>query len=124
MDKVKVVNFWKEFKGFALQGNMIDVAVGIVLGTAFNDLVKSLVSNVIMPPVGKLLGNVSFANLYVNLSDREFGSLAKAELAGAPVVKYGLFITNLLDFFILALTIFVVLKVLFRLRLFSRSKGR
>ncbi len=103
-------NFWNEFKEFAFKGNMIDLAVGIIIGTAFNDLVQSLVDHIIMPPVGKVMGNVDFANLYINLSDKSYPTLKAAEDAGAPLIKYGMFISNLLDFLILAFTIFLVLR--------------
>lgn len=103
-------NFWTEFKEFAFKGSMVDLAVGIIIGTAFNDLVQSLVKNIIMPPIGKMLGNVDFSSLYLNLSDTVYPTLKAAEDAGAPVIRYGLFISNVIDFLILALTIFMVLR--------------
>ncbi len=106
----KTFNFLNEFKAFAFKGNMVDLAVGIIIGTAFNDLVQSLVEHIIMPPVGKVLGNVNFANLYINLSDKSYPTLKTAEEAGAPLIKYGMFISNLIDFLILAFTIFIVLR--------------
>lgn len=108
--KNKAFNFWNEFREFAFKGNMVDLAVGIIIGTAFNDLVQSLVKNIIMPPIGKVLGNVDFSSLYINLSDKPFQSLQDAEKVGAPVIRYGLFISNVIDFIILALTIFLVLR--------------
>ena len=106
----KTFNFWTEFKDFAFKGNMVDLAVGIIIGTAFNDLVQSLVKNIIMPPVGKVLGNVDFSNLYINLSDKTYLTIKAAEEAGAPIIRYGLFISNLIDFVILAFTIFLILR--------------
>jgi len=109
-DMKKTFNFWTEFKDFAFKGNMVDLAVGIIIGTAFNDLVQSLVKNIIMPPVGKVLGNVDFSNLYINLSDKTYLTIKAAEEAGAPIIRYGLFISNLIDFVILAFTIFLILR--------------
>ena len=84
----KVFNFWTEFREFAFKGSMVDLAVGIIIGTGFNDLVQSLVKNIIMPPIGKLLGNVDFSSLYINLSDKIYPTLHAAEQAGAPVIRY------------------------------------
>lgn len=115
--KAKAKNFWSEFKSFAIKGSVVDLAVGLVIGTAFNDLVKSLVTNIIMPPIGKLIGNVDFSELYVNLSDQSFATLAQAEAAGAPLIKYGEFLSSCLDFFIMALSLFLVLKIFLRYKI-------
>ncbi len=109
------MGFIQEFKEFALKGNAIDLAVGIVIGTAFNKVVSSLVNDVIMPPIGLLLGGTDFSQLYINLSDTVYPTLSEAISAGAPVIKYGLFITTLIDFLIVALTIFLVIKLMNRL---------
>jgi large conductance mechanosensitive channel len=102
----------QEFKAFAMRGNVVDMAVGIVIGTAFGRIVSSLVNDVIMPPIGRLTGNMDFSDLYVNLSSVRYGSLAAAELAGAPVIKYGLFINSVIDFVIVAFAIFLVVKAM------------
>lgn len=107
----KTVNLWQEFKEFAFKGNMIDLAVGIIIGAGFNNLVQSLVKDIIMPPVGKILGNVDFTNLYINLSDKHYDTLDAATKAGAPVIRYGVFFNELINFIILAVTIFLVLKL-------------
>ena len=104
------MSFMSEFKEFALKGNMIDMAVGIVIGVAFGKVVESLVKDVIMPPIGMLLGGVNFSQLHVNLGSQAFSSLEAAEAAGAPLLKYGSFINTLVDFFIVALVIFMVIK--------------
>ena len=106
----------KEFKEFAVKGNMIDMAVGIIVGAAFGKVVTSLVNDIIMPPIGLLLGKVDFKSLFVNLSSTPYASLADADKAGAPVIRYGLFINTALDFLIVAFVIFLVIKQLNRLR--------
>lgn len=104
----------EEFKEFILRGNVIELAVGLTVGTAFTALIKSLVDNVIMPPIGLLLSGEAFAELYVNLSGQTFESLAAAEEAGAPILKYGLFLSDLINFLIIALVIFFLIKVMNR----------
>ena len=99
-----------EFKAFAMRGNVVDMAVGIIIGAAFGKIVSSFVNDVIMPPIGMLMGNVDFSNLFINLSGTEYASLAMAEEAGAAVIKYGIFINTLLDFVIVAFVIFMVIK--------------
>jgi large conductance mechanosensitive channel len=106
----------KEFKEFAMRGNVIDMAVGIIIGGAFGKIVTSLVNDVIMPPIGLVLGNVDFSNLFLNLSGSAYGTLAEAESAGAPIIKYGTFINTVLDFLIVAFSIFMVIRVLNRLQ--------
>jgi len=112
----QVGDFWGEFREFAFKGNVIELAVGVVIGTAFNSLVQSLVTNIIMPPLGKLLGNMAFHDLFIDLSGEGYTTLANATFAGAPVIKYGLFLSNLLDFVIMALTIFLVIKFVLRIK--------
>ena len=101
---------WKEFREFALKGSMIDLAIGIIIGAAFGKVITSLVNDVIMPPIGLLLGKVDFSSLYLNLSGKNFASMQEAVDAGAPILKYGLFVNTLIEFFIIALVIFVVVK--------------
>jgi large conductance mechanosensitive channel len=105
----------KEFKEFAMRGNVVDMAVGIVIGAAFGKIVTSLVSDLIMPPIGLLMGNVDFSNLFVNLSG-DHDTVAAAEAAGAPILKYGIFINTVLDFVIVAFAIFLVIKAINRLK--------
>jgi len=99
-----------EFKKFAMRGNVVDMAVGIVIGGAFGKIVSSLVNDVIMPPIGMIMGNVDFSQLFVNLSDQEFASLAAAQEAGAATINYGIFINTVLDFVIVAFAIFMVIR--------------
>jgi large conductance mechanosensitive channel len=107
----------KEFKEFAMRGNVMDMAVGIIIGAAFGKIVTSLVSDVVMPPIGLLMGNVDFSNLFLNLSlDAEYASIAAAEAAGAPIIKYGLFINTVLDFVIVAFAIFLLIRALNQLK--------
>ncbi len=105
----------QEFKEFALKGNMLDLAVGLILGTAFGRLVTSLVTDVIMPPIGLLLGRVDFASLYVNLSGTSYPSLAEARAASAPVIAYGSFINTVIDFVIVAFVLFLLIRQVNRL---------
>ena len=100
----------QEFKAFAMRGNVVDMAVGIVIGGAFGKIVSSFVADVIMPPIGLLMGGVDFGSLFINLSDTAYATLAAAEEAGAPVIKYGSFINTVLDFVIIAFAIFMVVK--------------
>ena len=100
----------QEFKAFAMRGNVVDMAVGIIIGGAFGKIVSSFVSDVIMPPIGMLLGGVDFSNLFINLSDVAYASVTAAEEAGAPIIKYGAFIQTALDFIIIAFAIFMVIK--------------
>lgn len=105
-----------EFRTFAVKGNMVDMAVGIVIGAAFTKVVDSLVKDIIMPPIGLLLGGVDFRHLYFNLSGTTYETLAAAEQAGAPLLKYGAFISAIVDFVIVAFAIFMAVKVINRLR--------
>ena len=100
----------EEFKKFAMRGNVVDMAVGIIIGAAFGKIVSSLVKDVIMPPIGKLMGNVDFGGLFVNLGDVPYATLAVAQEAGAPTINYGTFINTVLDFLIVAFAIFMVIK--------------
>jgi len=100
----------KEIKDFAMRGNVLDMAVGIIIGAAFGRIITSLVNDIIMPPIGLLLGRVSFSSLYLNLSGRTFASLADAQAAGAPTINYGLFLNAILDFLVVAFVIFLLLR--------------
>jgi large conductance mechanosensitive channel len=106
----------KEFKEFAMRGNVMDMAVGIIIGAAFGKIITSLVNDIIMPPIGLALGNVDFSNLFLNLSRTSYGSLADAQAAGAPTINYGVFLNNILDFIIVAFAIFLVIKQMNRLK--------
>jgi len=110
----------KEFKEFALRGNVLDMAVGIIIGAAFGGIVNSLVSDVIMPPIGLLLGKVDFSNLYVILKEGvtpgPFASLAEAKKAGAVTISYGMFINTIINFLILAFVVFLFIRNINRLR--------
>lgn len=99
-----------EFKEFAVKGNAIDMAVGIIIGGAFGKIVGSLVNDVIMPPIGKLMGGIDFKTLFMNLGDTAYSTLAEAQEAGAPVIAYGNFIQNVIDFVIIAFVIFMMVR--------------
>jgi len=99
-----------EFKSFAMRGNVVDMAVGIIIGGAFGKIISSFVSDIIMPPIGMLMGNVDFSQLFVNLSDTTYETLALAQEAGAPTINYGAFINTVLDFVIIAFAIFMVIR--------------
>lgn len=105
-----------EFKKFAMRGNVVDMAVGIIIGAAFGKIVSSIVNDIIMPPIGMLMGGVDFSNLFIDLSGGEYASLAAAEAAGAPLIKYGVFINTVLDFMIVAFAIFMVIKGMNRMK--------
>jgi large conductance mechanosensitive channel len=107
---------WKEFREFAMKGNVVDMAVGIVIGAAFGKIVTSLVEDIVMPPIGMLLGRVDFAKLYIDLSNKGYATLEEATKAGAPVIRYGQFINTCLNFFIVAFAIFLVIKQMNRMR--------
>lgn len=107
---------FSEFKQFVNQGNAIDLAVGVVIGAAFGKIVNSLVADVIMPVVGLALGRVDFANRFVSLSGESFPTLAAARAAGAPVLAYGAFINNIVEFFVIAFSIFLVVRQVNKMR--------
>jgi large conductance mechanosensitive channel len=106
----------KEFKEFALRGNVVDMAVGIVIGAAFSTIVKSLVDDIIMPPIGVLTGGVDFSNMFVPLNGEHYLSLAQARQAGAPTINFGVFINNVISFLIVAFVLFTVIKAMNQLR--------
>jgi len=100
----------KEFRDFVARGNVVDLAVGVIIGASFGKIVSSLVNDVIMPPIGLILGHVDFSNLFLNLSDTHYDSLSAAKAAGAPTINYGLFINALIDFSIVAFVIFILVQ--------------
>ena len=105
----------KEFRDFAMKGNVVDMAVGIIIGAAFGKIVSSVVTDVIMPPIGKLMGNVNFSDLFISLDTAKtqgITSLAKAKEAGAAVIAYGSFINTVIDFIIVAFCIFIIIKAM------------
>lgn len=101
---------WKEFKQFAARGNVIELAVGVIIGAAFGKVVSSLVTDVVMPPIGLVLGGVDFRNLYVALNGQVYASLADAQKAGAPTINYGLFINTIVEFLIVAFVVFLLVR--------------
>ncbi len=108
--------FLKEFKEFAVRGNVVDMAVGVIIGAAFGRIVSSLVEDIVMPPIGLLTGKIDFANLYLNLSGGEYRSLAEAKAAGAVTVSYGVFLNHLISFLIVVTCVFVLVKQINALR--------
>lgn len=103
-------DFLKEFRAFIARGNVIDLAVGIIIGAAFTAVVTSLVNDVIMPPIGEVLGGVDFSNLFINLSEGDYDSLAEAQAAGAATINYGAFINTIIYFLIVAFVIFLLVR--------------
>lgn len=100
----------KEFKEFAMRGNVLDMAVGIVIGAAFGKIVTSFVGDVMMPPIGVILGKVDFSNLFLNLSGKSYPTIAEAKAAGAVTLNYGMFINTVIDFLIVAFVIFLLVR--------------
>lgn len=106
----------KEFKEFAMRGNVVDMAVGIIIGASFGKIITSLVNDILMPPIGLLLGKLDFSNLFINLSDKPFNSLAEAKTAGAATINYGVFLNNIIDFLIVVFAIFILIKQINRMK--------
>ena len=106
----------KEFKEFIARGNVIDLAVAVVMGAAFGPIVTSLVNDVIMPPVGLVLGKVDFKDMFIGLSDQTYATLAGAKAAGAPVIAYGTFINAIINFLIVSFAVFILLKQVNRMK--------
>jgi len=102
----QIMSFLKEFRDFAMKGSVIDLAIGVIIGAAFGKIVSALVNNVIMPPVGLLLGRVDFSNLFLNLSNQPAGSVKEAAEKGVPVLAYGLFLNTVIEFLIIAFVLF------------------
>ena len=106
----------KEFKAFAMRGNVLDMAIGIIIGVAFGKIVTSFVNDVVMPPIGLLLGKVDFSNLFIDLSGKSYATLAEAKAAGAATVKYGVFLNTVIDFIIVAFAIFLLVRQINRMK--------
>ena len=107
---------FKEFKEFAVRGNVLDLAIGVIIGAAFGKIVTSLVDDVIMPPIGMLLGPVDFSNRFVSLTGKHYDSLAQAKAAGAPTINYGLFFNAVITFLIVAFVVFLIVRAVNRMR--------
>lgn len=114
----------EEFKEFALKGSLVDFAVGVIIGAVFNGLVQSLVNDIVMPPIGWLLGRADFSSFYINLGSGEYETLQAAQAAGAPTINYGLFINALIGFLITAWIVFLIVKVINRLRRAQDEEAR
>ena len=107
---------WKEFKEFIARGNVVDLAVAVVIGAAFGRIITSFVEGILMPPIGLALGNVDFSNLFIDLSGQRPASLADAQLKGLPVITYGTFFNDVINFLIIGFAVFLVVKAVNRLR--------
>ncbi len=107
---------FKEFKEFAMKGNVLDMAVGIIMGVAFGKIITSFVNDVIMPPIGLLLGNVDFSSLFINISGKSYNSIAEAKAAGAATINYGIFLNTILDFLIVAFVMFLMIRQVNRMK--------
>ena len=106
----------KEFKEFIMRGNVLDMAVGIIIGGAFGKIVSSFVNDILMPPLGLLMGKINFADLFINLSGKSYPTVAAAKAAGAPTINYGLFINSIIDFLIVAFAIYLMIVQVNRLK--------
>jgi large conductance mechanosensitive channel len=107
---------FEEFKKFAMRGNVVDLAVGIIIGGAFGKIVSSFVADILMPPLGRILGKVDFTNLFIDLSGTGYATLAEAKKAGAATINYGLFINTIIDFIIVAFAIFLLIRQINRMK--------
>ena len=107
---------WKEFKEFAIKGNVIDMAIGVIIGAAFGKIVSSLLSDVLMPPIGLLMGRVDFSSLFISLNGTSYPSLAAAKAAGAPTINYGVFLNVVIDFALVSFVVFLIIKQINRLK--------
>ncbi len=107
---------WKEFREFASRGNVVDLAVGVIIGAAFGKIVTSLVNDIVMPPIGMLLGRVDFKSLFIALNGQAYASIADAQKAGAPTINYGVFLNTVLEFLIVAFVVFMLVREINRLR--------
>ena len=103
---------FKEFKEFAMRGNVVDLAVGVIIGSAFGKIVSSFVEDILMPPIGLLMGNVDFGNLFITLKGEKYETLSAAQEAGAVTINYGIFINAVIDFIIVAFVIFILIRQL------------
>jgi large conductance mechanosensitive channel len=118
-----VKSFLEEFRDFAMKGSVIDLAIGVIIGAAFGKIVSSLVTNVIMPPVGLLLGKADFSNLFINLSGKPVASVKEATDKGLAVIAYGAFLNTVIEFLIIAFVLFVVIQQVNRFRKPASPKG-
>jgi large conductance mechanosensitive channel len=116
IDSIEENDMLKEFKEFAMRGNVIDLAVGVILGAAFGKIVSSLVSDIIMPPIGMLLGGIDFTNMFITLSGGTYATLEEAQAAGAVTINYGVFLLALIDFIVVALVLFLLLRPINKLK--------
>ena len=114
----------EEFREFAVKGNVMELAIGIVIGTSFQKIVNSLVNDILMPPIGLLAGKVDFTNLFVNLSGTAVGSVVEAKAKGLPTINYGIFINEILTFLIVAWAMFFVVKLMNRMRREQAKKDK
>lgn len=117
-----MAGFLKEFRAFAIRGNVVDMAVGIIIGAAFGKIVSSVVDDIVMPPVGYLMGKVDFSDLYISLTSETFTSLQAAKDAGAPVIGYGMFINTCLHFLIVAFAVFLLVRWINRLKQYAMEE--
>ena len=108
---------WREFRDFAVRGNVVDLAVGLILGAAFTTIVNSLVNDIIMPPIGLLLGGIDFSDFFVTIKGGSFPTVAAAKAAGAVTLNYGLFINSVIKFVIVAFAVFILVKQINRLKI-------
>ena len=104
----------KEFKDFAMRGNVLDLAVGVIIGAAFGKIVSSLVDDILMPPIGKVLGHVDFANLFINLGETSYPTITAAKAAGSPTLNYGIFLNAIINFLIVAFAVFLLVRTVNR----------
>jgi large conductance mechanosensitive channel len=109
-------SMYSEFKTFIMRGNVVDLAIGVIIGAAFGKIITSFVEDVLMPPIGLLLGRVDFANLFINLSGKDYPSVAAAKQAGAATLNYGIFFNNIINFLIIAFVIFLLIKQINRMQ--------
>jgi len=107
---------YNEFKAFIMRGNVVDLAIGVIIGAAFGKIVTSFVEDVLMPPIGLALGKVDFSNLFINLSGKDYPSVAAAKQAGAATLNYGIFFNNVINFLIIAFVIFLLIKLINRMQ--------
>lgn len=112
----KEMKMLKEFKEFALKGSVLDLAFGVIIGAAFGKIVTSLVNDIIMPPIGLLLGKVDFSSLFWNISGKSYASLTDAQAAGAPTINYGIFLNTIIQFIIIAFVIFLIVRQINRMK--------
>jgi large conductance mechanosensitive channel len=113
----------KEFRDFIMRGNVLDLAVAVIIGAAFGKIVSSLVNDVLMPPIGLILGHVDFSNLYVNMSGKSYASLAEARNAGAATLNFGIFLNNVIDFVIVAFVIFMIVRLANQLQHLKKAEA-